>query len=331
MSNIATISRSTAAPAIVAGSFQAKELLLIRQTVAKDTNDQEFDLFISYCRALKLDPRRRQIYAFVYSKDKPDKRKMSIIVAIDGLRTIADRTGCYRPDEDEPRYEMDAAAKSSGNPIGIVKATVTVHKYAHGQWHPVTASAYWDEYAPVKDGWSETIEKQAGTWPDGNPKMKTIAAPGAVKVQTLDTSGQWGKMPRLMLAKCAEALALRKAWPDDFSGVYVEEEMDRARVLDMTPSEAAEAGAIESRLALVGAANGLMIQWQDNSPIESVPLGQMADRCMAFFKENAEETSAIMIWADRNRVALQEFWARAKGDALAVKDAMQQALTRADG
>lgn len=196
--------------------YDPKTINLIRRTVAADTSDDEFNLFVNMARSLGLDPLRRQIYAFVFSKNDPKKRRMSIIVSIDGFRSIAEATGNYRPDEDEASYEIDQSLKGPLNPQGLVKATVRVWKYSHGDWHRVTGVAYWDEYAPVKDEW--VYDEATGR----NKKSGN---------KSLDDSGQWAKMPRVMLAKCAEAAALRKGWPDNFSNVYESSEMDRAKVI----------------------------------------------------------------------------------------------------
>jgi phage recombination protein Bet len=76
------------------------------------------------------------------------------------------------------------------------KASVTVYKIIQGVRVPFVATARWKEYCP----------------PAPNNFM-------------------WNKMPYLMLGKVAEALALRKAFPNDLSGIYVEEEMERAAVI----------------------------------------------------------------------------------------------------
>jgi len=282
-------------------TYAPSALALIKRTVASDCNDDEFSMFIHMARSLHLDPLRRQIYAFVFSKDNPAKRRMSIITGIDGFRAIAERTGNYRPDEDEPTYEIDDALKSQNNPAGIVKATVRVWKYSHGGWHKVTAAAYWDEYAPLKEEWAYD-EARGKKQPTGK--------------FSLDTSGNWPKMPRVMIAKCAEALALRKAWPDDFSNVYAAEEIDRARVLDATPAELAAQGEVDARMERIGGP-ALTVDWLvEHAPLDRVPVGQFADRAMAFLREHAEEPSQILMWREKNRHTLKEYWAHAKGDAL---------------
>lgn len=73
------------------------------------------------------------------------------------------------------------------------KASVTVYKLVNGQRCPFTATARWDQYFPGE-------------------------AQGFM----------WTKMPHLMLGKCAEALALRKAFPAELSGLYTDDEMQQA-------------------------------------------------------------------------------------------------------
>jgi phage recombination protein Bet len=319
MSNVAKIPTAN-------GGLTPAQIALAKRTVARDCNDDEFSLFIWTAQHLRLDPLRRQIYAFVYSKDQPDKRKMTIVTGIDGFRSIAARTGDYRPDDEEPTYEINADLKSPTNPLGLVKATVRVYKFSHSDWHKVTASAYWDEYAPIKTEGSEGCEwiETGDTWADtGKPKKRKV--PKGEVTQVLDTSGNWGKMPRLMLAKVAEALALRKAWPDDFANVYAQEEVDKLSAEDLTPAEIAQMAATEDRLAKIGAGHSVLIDWMDNNPLCAVPIGQLADKVFAFIRSNKEEPSAIGAWADRNRFALREFWARAPGDALEVKTAIEGA------
>src|SRR3546814_7837866 len=80
---------------------------LVKRTVAADCNTAEFNLFDKVCKRVGLDPFRRQIYAVVYSKDKPDKRKMSIINGIDGFRAVAARNRDYRPDDIESRIRSE--------------------------------------------------------------------------------------------------------------------------------------------------------------------------------------------------------------------------------
>lgn len=85
----------------------------------------------------------------------------------------------------QPTYEYKGDRLNS--------ATSYVKKLVAGEWHTIAATAYWDEYVQTKK--------------DGHP------------------NNMWSKYPHVMLAKCAESLALRKAFPNELSGVYTDAEM----------------------------------------------------------------------------------------------------------
>jgi phage recombination protein Bet len=290
--------------------WSGAQLSLIKRTVATDCNAQEFDLFVTVAQNAGLDPFRKQISALVFNKNKPDKRRMAIVTTIDGLRVIAARSRRYRPDEDEPEFVADPAMKSETNPLGLEKALVRIwiaDDMREGGWKRVTGVAYWDEFAPVSDEWGED-EATGRRKPTGR--------------KVLDTGGNWGRMPRLMLAKCAESQALRKAFPEDLSSLYERAELDQAIAGDMLPSEQVEAAAVETRLARIGG-GGILFQFMPNEPLESVPVGKIADRVIGASKEFT--STKHQAWFESvNRAAMQEFWARAQADALEVKKVLER-------
>lgn len=299
--------------AITKFDLSPRQLTLVKTTVAKDTNDGEFNLYMEVAKAKGLDPFLGQIIPMVFNKDKADKRKMTIIISRDGQRVIAQRCGDYRPASKPPEYERDKDLISPLNPQGIVSATTYLWKQDQksGDWYEVAGQAFWEEFAPIADEW--VYDQNAGKRkPTGN--------------KTLDSSGNWCRMPRLMIAKCAEMQALRAGWPEQFTGLYDEAEMDRAKVLDLTATEIVEQEHQENRLRAIGGKDAVTIWWEDGFALENVPDGQLVDRVAEFIRD--QPSDKVARWRDANRASLQIFWARRSGDALEMKKMLEAKIAQ---
>ncbi len=302
----------------IATTHTSRQIALIKNTVAKDCNDEEFNLYFEVARGKGLDPFLGQIIPMIFSKNDAKKRKMTIIISRDGQRVIAQRCGDYRPASKPATYEFDPALKGPTNPQGIVSATVYLWKQdpKSADWYEVAGQAFWEEFAPLSYPSNTYLYEETGeTWPDGNPKKtKTLKADAK---QVLDDSGNWFRMPKLMIAKCAEMQALRAGWPAQFAGLYDESEMDKAKIADLTASEIVLHEREEQRLKAIGASDAITVTWGDGWALENVPLGQFADRAAEFIRDTDGPT--VSKWSQANKAGLQQFWARAPGDALDLK------------
>lgn len=175
-------------PAVYLDLIKTQVLGVDRKGQAR--SDEDLMLFLYTCKRTGLDPLVNQIYAVFRWDSRLGKEKMTIQTGIDGMRLVAQRTGEYAGQDDAKYLPEDESTQYP------VKATVTVYKLLGGARVPFTATARWAEYIQ--------LDKQ------GKPM------------------GLWSKMPYLMLSKCAEALALRKAFPNELSGIYAREEMGQA-------------------------------------------------------------------------------------------------------
>ena len=172
-------------------TYTQDQVKLLQETIARGSTPQEFDIFLHACKRTGLDPFMRQIWVVKRWDQSLGRESMSIQVGIDGFRLIADRTGNYSPGR-APEFTYD----EKGN---LLSATAFVQKRtADGHWHEVAATAHIREYAATKKDGSMT--------------------------------NMWATKPHIMLGKCAEALALRKAFPADLSGLYTKDEMEQATV-----------------------------------------------------------------------------------------------------
>jgi phage recombination protein Bet len=232
--------------------FNQSQIDLIKSQIAPKATDDELKLFLYQCQRTGLDPLTRQVYAIHRWNSQQGREVMTIQTSIDGLRLIAERSGEYAG-QDEPLFiEEDGK---------VVAAKVTVHRFKGETRYPAaTGVAYMTEYIPIDKS--------------GQPM------------------GLWKKMPRIMISKVAEALALRKAFPQDLSGIYAEEEMHQQ-----------DAGKIDADFDEVGdEKRDYLNSLIENSTYEERQRGQLRLRANNITKEQDYERAKATLLANQMEI-----------------------------
>ena len=176
--------------------FTDQQVTMLRHIGVEKAGDADLQVFFHQCQRTGLDPFARQIYMIErWSKDGP---KYTIQTGIDGYRLIGRR----------------AAQRA--------KETISVKQplWAHpdGGWRDVWLPA-WGTPGAAK----VTILR-------GGEEFTGVALFDEYK-QTKRDGGltqMWAQRPAGQIAKCAEALAWRMAFPQDLAGIYTDTEMEQA-------------------------------------------------------------------------------------------------------
>lgn len=170
----------------------------------RGATDADLQVFLHVCQVTGLDPFSRQIYMIRRREKTPDGQwadKWTIQTGIDGWRVIRDRVAERRRITVE--YEDTTWFDNDGTPHTVwlydePPAACRFVTVAGGKRFPsVLRFAEYCQYIRTPDG-------------------KTRPA------------GQWVTRPAHMIEKCAEADSLRRAFPHDYAGMRLEEEMPPA-------------------------------------------------------------------------------------------------------
>jgi phage recombination protein Bet len=175
------------------------EIDVLRRTLLKQFTDDEQESFIRQCQRTLLDPFSKQIFATRrWTKDRQGNKTptLTTVTSIMGLTAIAVRTGQY-----------DGCVTTWAGKDGIWKDEWLEDEYPRAakcvvyhkqRSHPEVGIARWEGYV------GKAFDNATKRW---------------------EITDFWERLPDFMLGKVAKAQALRGAFPDQCSSIYISEEL----------------------------------------------------------------------------------------------------------
>lgn len=260
---------------IPAGQITPEQIKTLAQAgvIPHDTPAAIMEVFAVACRQHNLSPFKKEIYLVRYNTNQG--AQYHNIVGIDGFRIKASRTGQHAGIDDPKynfqangRYETAAQVKVSGKLP--VSCTVTVYRLISGQRCPFTATCIFDEYYPAVASGKAGFSKAA-------------------------------TMPFNMIQKCAEAKALKMAFPDELAGLHIEEE--EAAFEDVTiaaaeikPAVAVDVEELKRKIKEQGTVDELLLLYGSNPAYKEYA---------SFFTDRKDEIAPELMLTEKPKTTAQ--------------------------
>ncbi|MBO9555555.1 phage recombination protein Bet [Cellulomonas sp.] len=268
-------------------SFNHQQVAALQHLGVQGASDGDLAVFFHVVKRTGLDPFARQIY--MIGRWSREGTKYTIQTGIDGYRLIGRRAADARRETISVSAPEWCTEEGQWRPVWRsawgwpVAARVTIHR---GQ-SPFTAVALFDEYKQTKrDG--------------GLTQM-------------------WEQRPAGQIAKCAEALAWRQAFPQDLAGIYVDEEMQQAdHTPDPTPEPSSRSGVSRLRAA-VPAQDSEQQTPAPEPPPEDVQDAEVIDVPEGITAAQLKRVGSLMTEAGFDRLAARKFVAGVVGREVAAR------------
>lgn len=161
--------------------FSPEEIAVIKKTVAKDTTDTELAYFLNVCKSVQLNPFLKQIWCL-----KDSKGNLLVFAGRDGYLEIAQR---------DPRWTGMVSAyvcKNDAFTMDVPNGKVT-HTYGADRGEIIGA------YCIIKPKGLDVATVEWAELSEYKPKNPSSYSP-------------WSNTPGIMIQKCSEVHALKKAY-----------------------------------------------------------------------------------------------------------------------
>lgn len=181
---------------------RVKQFLCVPTKSGKMPSDEQVVKYMMLCKAQSLNPWVNDAYLVGY--DGKDGPQFSLITAQQAFLKRA-----------------EASPEFAGLESGVVVVT---------------------KDGTVKDRQGDLVlpgETLVGGWARAHRSDRPVPSYDALNLRTFDTGrSRWAADPAGMIVKCAEASALRKAFPSTLAAMYCKEEMDRNRLIEQSHVDA---------------------------------------------------------------------------------------------